>query len=163
MFLFRWPEFLVVYSADANLGKAKAMITIWFIFATGEPCNSALVSIQIKIVLCYLAWRDSINVIAYTPSVSWTWSTHLRLISNELFLVTATVAVLWGKRFKKLELFKVNIWRCFIPILCELIRNLFKDHYLQSLSAATLQVNSHLAANTALGRVKENTCQRFNL
>lgn len=123
------------------------MITIWFTFATGEPCNLALVSMQIKIVLCYLAWLDSINVIAHAPSVSWTWSAHLRLISKELSLVTATVNVLWENWFKKLELFKVNVLWCFIPILCEFIRILFKDHYLQSLWAATLQVNSHLAAN----------------
>lgn len=61
-----------MYLADANLRKAKAMITIGFIFATGEPCNLALVIMQIKIVLCYLAWLDDINVIAYAPSVSWT-------------------------------------------------------------------------------------------
>lgn len=136
----------MVYLANANLRKAKAMITIWFIFATGEPCNLALVSMQIKIAFCYLAWLDSINVIAYAPSVSWTWSAHLRLISDELSLVTATVNVLWGNRLEKLELFKVNVLWCFIPILCEFIRILFKDHYLQSLWAATLQVNSHLAA-----------------
>lgn len=62
-------------------------------------------------------------------------------------LVTATVNVLWGNWFKKLELFKVNVWWYFIPILCECIRILFKDHYLRSWWAATLQVNSYLAAN----------------
>lgn len=137
----------IVYLADANLRKAKVMITIGFIFATGEPCNLALVIMQIKIVLCYLAWLDDINVIAYAPSVSWTWSAHLRLISNELSLVTATVNVLWEIWFKKLELFKVNVLWCFIPILCEFIRILFKDHFLQSLWAAALKVNSHLAAS----------------
>lgn len=60
-----------MYLADANLRKAKAMITIGFIFATGEPCNLAR-HMQIKIVLRYLAWLDDINVIAYAPSVSWT-------------------------------------------------------------------------------------------
>lgn len=148
MLFFRWPEFLwCFYLADASIRKAKAMITMWFIFATGEPCNLALVSMQIKVVLCYLAQLDGINVIAYAPSVSWAWSAHLRLISNKLSLVTATVNVLWGNGFKKLELFKVNVLWCFIPILCEFIRILFKDHSVQSLWAATSQVNSHLAAN----------------
>lgn len=123
------------------------MITMWFIFAAGEPCNLALVSMKIKVVLCYLAQLDSTNVIAYAPSVSWTWNAHLRLISNKLSLVTATVNVLLGNWFKKLELFKVNVLLCFIPILCEFIRILFKDHSVQSLWAATSQVNSHLAAN----------------
>lgn len=89
----------------------------------------------------------STNVIAYAPSVSWTWSAHLRLISNKLSLVTATVNVLWGNWFKKLELFKVNVLWCFIPILCEFVRIVFKDHSVQSLWAATSQVNSHLVAN----------------
>lgn len=123
------------------------MITMWFIFATGEPCNLALVSMQIKVVLCYLASLGSTNVIAYAPSVLWTLSAHLRLIRNKLSLVTATVNVLWGNWFKKLELFKVNVLWCFIPILCEFIRILFKDHSVQSLWAATSQVNSYLAAN----------------
>lgn len=137
----------MVYLADATRRKAKAMITVWFIFAAGEPCNLALVSMQINVVLCYLPHFDGTNVIAYAPSVSWTWSAHLRLISNKLSLVTATVNVLWGNWFKKLELFKVKVLWCFIPILCEFIRILFKDHSVQSLWAATSQINSHSAAN----------------
>lgn len=136
----------MVYLADATIRKAKAMINMWFIFATGEPCNLSLVSMQINVVFCYLPHFDSTNVIAYAPSVSWTWSAHLRLINNKLSLVTATVNVLWGNWFKKLELFKVKVlW--FIPVLCEFIRILFKDHCVQSLWAAASQVNSHLAAN----------------
>lgn len=137
----------MVHLIDASIRQAKAMITMWFIFATGELCNLALVSMQIEVVLCYLAQLDSTNVIAYAPSVSWTWSAHLKLISNKLSLVTATVNVLWGNWFKKLELFKVNVLWCFIPILCEFIRILFKDHSVQSLWAANFQVNSHLATN----------------
>lgn len=123
------------------------MITMWFIFVTGEPCNLAPVSMQINVVLCCLPRFDSTNVIAYAPSVSWTWSAHLRLISNKLSLVTATVNVLWGNWFKKPELFKVKVLWCFIPILCEFIRILFKDHSVQSLWATTSQVSSHIAAN----------------
>lgn len=118
-----------------------AIITIWFSFAAGELCNLALDRIQIKIVLCYLAWLDDINVIAYVLSVSQTWSAHFRLISNELSLVIAAVNVLWGNWFKKLKLFKVNVLWCFIPNLQEFIRILFKDKFLPSLWAANLKAN----------------------
>lgn len=129
------------FPVDVNLRNAKAMITIWFSFAAGEPCNLALDRIQIKIFLCYLAWLDDINVIAYVLSVSQTWSAHFRLISNELSLVIAAVNVLLGNWFKKLKLFKVNVLWCFIPNLLEFIRILFKDKFLPSLRAATLKAN----------------------